>query len=100
VIVNKNTVPNERSSPFYPSGIRAGTPAVTSRGMGNAEMEEIGGIMADVLFEALKFELPQRGRQEYIRGFRAKMSESEVVIRSREKVRALCEKFPLYKELG
>lgn len=100
IIVNKNTVPKEKSSPFYPSGIRIGTPAVTSRGMRDSEMEEIGVIMADVVFEALKFDLPQKGRQGYIREFKAKMSKSEIVNRSRERVKALCEKFPLYEELG
>lgn len=100
IIVNKNTVPNEKSSPFYPSGIRAGTPAVTSRGMGSAEVEEIGEIVADVTFEALKFDLPQKGRQEFIREFKRKMSKNEVVMKSRERVESLCEKFPLYAELG
>ncbi|MDW8033386.1 MAG: hypothetical protein RMI79_00315, partial [Nitrososphaerota archaeon] len=99
VIVNKNTVPGEKSSPFYPSGIRAGTPAVTSRGMRESEMREIGEIIARVSREALKFELPTRNRQDYIRAFKSKMRENSVVAECREKVKALCEKFPLYEEL-
>ncbi|MEM2981314.1 MAG: serine hydroxymethyltransferase [Thermoproteota archaeon] len=99
IIVNKNTVPGEKSSPFYPSGVRAGTPAVTSRGMKEAEMKEIGEILVKITRETLKFELPSKNRQEYIREFKAKMRENRVVIECREKVRTLCERFPLYKEL-
>jgi len=47
--VNKNTVPGETRSPFVTSGIRVGTPALTTRGMGEEEMRRIGGWMADVL---------------------------------------------------
>ncbi|MGC8832115.1 MAG: serine hydroxymethyltransferase [Thermoproteota archaeon] len=100
IIVNKNTVPGEKSSPFYPSGVRAGTPAVTSRGMREAEMNEIGEILAKVAREALKFELTPKNRHEYIREFKTKMRENSVVVEGREKVRALCAKFPIYRELG
>ena len=47
--VNKNTVPFDEKSPFVTSGIRVGTPALTTRGMKEPEMEEIGGMMARVL---------------------------------------------------
>ncbi|HKY60867.1 MAG TPA: serine hydroxymethyltransferase, partial [Gemmatimonadota bacterium] len=49
ITVNKNTVPRESRSPFVTSGIRVGTPALTTRGMGVSEMDRIGGWMADVL---------------------------------------------------
>ena len=48
ITVNKNTIPDDPQSPFVTSGIRVGTPAVTSRGMKEAEMEEIAEIMAMV----------------------------------------------------
>ncbi|RUM66236.1 MAG: serine hydroxymethyltransferase, partial [Sulfurimonas sp.] len=47
--VNKNTVPGETRSPFVTSGIRVGSPALTSRGMGEKEFELIAHKMADVL---------------------------------------------------
>jgi glycine hydroxymethyltransferase len=49
ITVNKNTIPNETKSPFVTSGLRIGTPAVTSRGMKEAEMRQIGAWIARVL---------------------------------------------------
>jgi glycine hydroxymethyltransferase len=49
ITVNKNTVPNDPQSPFVTSGIRIGTPAVTSRGMGEPQMRDLGGAIAGVL---------------------------------------------------
>jgi glycine hydroxymethyltransferase len=49
ITVNKNTVPNEKRSPFVTSGVRLGTPAVTTRGMGPAEMEKIAGWIVQTL---------------------------------------------------
>ncbi len=74
ITVNKNTIPFETASPFITSGIRIGTPAVTSRGMKEEDMEEIAEIISITLedFEANK----------------------EIAIK---KVNALCGKYPLYK---
>ncbi len=74
ITANKNTVPNEPRSPFITSGVRIGTPAVTSRGFKEPEMELIAGWIADVVndFESSK----ERVTREVI---------------------ALCEKFPIYQ---
>ncbi|MGH7570554.1 MAG: serine hydroxymethyltransferase, partial [Gemmatimonadota bacterium] len=77
ITVNKNTVPGETRSPFVTSGIRVGTPALTTRGMGTAEMERIGGWMADIL------DAP---------------TDAAVKSAVRESVRELCAEFPLYEE--
>ena len=74
VTVNKNTVPFETLSPFVTSGIRVGTPAVTSRGMKEAEMEKIAGFIAL---------LTEKGE--------------EAIPQVKKEVIALCEKFPLYE---
>jgi glycine hydroxymethyltransferase len=73
ITANKNTVPNDPQSPFVTSGLRIGTPAVTSRGFKEPEMELIAGWIADIIED---FE----GNKERI--------TKEVV--------ALCEKFPIY----
>jgi glycine hydroxymethyltransferase len=49
IIVNRNSVPHDTASPFNPSGIRLGTPAVTTRGMKEKEMREIGKIIGDII---------------------------------------------------
>jgi glycine hydroxymethyltransferase len=49
IICNKNMIPYDQNKPMNPSGLRIGTPAVTSRGMKEKEMEQIGGIIATAL---------------------------------------------------
>ena len=73
ITANKNTIPNDPQSPFVTSGLRLGSPAVTTRGFGEAEMERIAGWIYDTIYD---FE----NSRERI---------------SRE-VQALCEKFPIY----
>ena len=62
ITANKNTVPGEKRSPFITSGVRVGTPAVTTRGMGPAEMDVIAGCIADCIhdFEARKEDVAAR----------------------------------------
>ena len=74
ITANKNTVPNDPASPFVTSGLRIGTPAVTTRGMGEAEMEAIARCIADTVF---RFE--------------------ETRQRTLEAVQALTARFPLYE---
>lgn len=74
ITVNKNSVPNEKRSPFITSGIRIGLPLVTSRGMMEDAARDIAGFICDVLDDASKIEA------------------------TRSKVRDLCTRYPLYKE--
>jgi glycine hydroxymethyltransferase len=74
VTVNANTFPGHGGTPFNPNGIRLGSPSVTSRGMGEAEMDEIGGLVHRMLT-----------------GF----DDTEVRAEVRERSRALCGRFPL-----
>lgn len=97
ITVNKNTIPGEPSSAFYPSGIRLGTPAATTRGMREAEMDRIAGWMADVADEVGEFKLPE-GREEraaQLRKFRRAIEENRRLAAMREDVRSFCLRFPV-----
>ncbi len=98
ITVNKNTVPKDPSSPFYPSGLRLGTPAITTRGMKEGEMREIAEWIADVIMEVKGYDMPddREDRKEAIARFRKEIPENKVVVETREKVRELCKRFPLY----
>ncbi len=101
ITTNKNTIPGEPSSPFYPSGIRLGTPALTTRGMKEAEMEVIGKLIAQVAYAVKGYKLPEdkAARQEYLKKFRSEIEKNDELAQVREQVLALCSRFPLYPEL-
>jgi glycine hydroxymethyltransferase len=77
ITVNKNTVPGETESPFVTSGIRIGTPALTTRGLGTEEMRAIAGFIDRVIQKP-----DDEGEADRVRG----------------EVRELCDRFPLYGE--
>lgn len=66
ITVNKNTVPNDPKSPFVTSGIRVGTPALTSRGMKEDEMKIIGKIIADIINNHENEEIKEISRNKVI----------------------------------
>jgi len=78
ITVNKNMVPFDERSPMITSGIRIGTPAVTTRGMGVNEMKEIGDLINQVI-------------QDH--------KNKKVLVSVRNQVNELCSQFPLYSEL-
>ena len=75
ITVNKNTIPNEKRSPFITSGIRIGTPALTTRGMGKAEMKIIASFIDQVLHN---------------------VDDKEKLNTIKEEVKELCSHFPIY----
>ena len=64
ITVNKNTIPFDTNKPFVASGIRLGTPALTTRGMREAEMRQIGNLIAAVINESESDEVKQRVKLE------------------------------------
>ena len=101
ITVNKNTIPQDPSSPFYPSGVRLGTPALTTRSMKEPEMEKIAEWIAEVVNETKKYALPAEKSEigGYVRKFKEDIKENAVVKRVKDDVKELCGKFPLYKGL-
>lgn len=95
--LNKNTVPDEPMSPFYPSGIRLGTPASTTRGLKEKEMKFIGGKILEVINLLKKYHLPNKKeeRKEYITGFEKEMVKNKEIKRIREEVKKLAVRFPI-----
>ncbi|MBS7325567.1 MAG: serine hydroxymethyltransferase [Thiopseudomonas sp.] len=75
ITVNKNSVPNDPRSPFVTSGIRVGTPAVTTRGFKEEQCRDLAGWMCDILDN---------------------LGDESVEAAVREKVKAVCAKFPVY----
>jgi glycine hydroxymethyltransferase len=63
ITVNKNTIPFETRSPFQASGVRLGTPAVTSRGMKEAEMAAIGDMISEVLLDVKSLDASHKVRE-------------------------------------
>ena len=78
ITVNKNTVPNEARSPFVTSGIRLGSPALTTRGMKEPEMEIIGEWISNILDNP---------------------KNEELVKSTGDKIKELCQSFPIYPQL-
>ena len=75
ITVNKNAVPNDPQSPFVTSGLRLGTPAITTRGFGADETRELSGWIADILDD---------------------INNEETIERVRGQVLELCKRFPVY----
>ena len=97
ITLNKNTIPGDPSSPFYPSGIRLGTPAITTRGMKEKEMKMIASWITQVIGEIKAYQLPELKdeRKPYVSSFEKDMAKNSVVLRVREEIEKLCEGFPL-----
>lgn len=96
---NRNTVPHEPCSPFYPSGVRIGTPLVTTRGMKEAEMKQIGKWIAEVVEQVKDHELPKDKKQRatFVREFKAMADKDEVLLKIRKEVETLTKRFPLFQ---
>jgi glycine hydroxymethyltransferase len=87
---NKNTVPKDPSSPFYPSGIRIGTPALTTRGFKEAEMEKVGEWIARAVKAVGDRRLPTevKERNAYLKEFAASLKGNAELAAIRAEIRA------------
>jgi glycine hydroxymethyltransferase len=97
ITANKNTIPNEPSSPFYPSGIRLGTPAITTRGMKEDQMRSIGSWIKRATGEVASYRMPagKEERKKFLLGFQKEMSSNETLRAIARDVTRLCKQFPV-----
>ncbi|MBI4130239.1 serine hydroxymethyltransferase [Candidatus Roizmanbacteria bacterium] len=97
IIVNFNTVPYDSASPMYPSGLRLGTPAITTRGMKEKEMKQIARWIYEVIDEVSEFKLPTnpKERRIFIRETEKKLVNNKKLLRIGAEVKKLTQKFPV-----
>lgn len=95
ITLNRNAIPFDKNGPWYTSGIRLGSPALTTLGMGKTEMYEIVDIIIDVLSNTHPKIVQKTGEKSLA----ACETEPEILERSKTRVQALLGKFPLYPEL-
>ncbi len=97
IVINKNSVPGDTLPPFYPAGIRLGTPAITTRGMKEKEMVKVASWINDVINEVHGEQIPEskEARSAFWKIFRSKVKENEKLLAIAGEVKDLCSKFPL-----
>ncbi len=100
IVLNRNSVPHDPNPPFYPSGMRMGTPGVTTRGMGVKEMKIIAKCMNNIVNDLAKIKKKDEIQmdQEKKASVRKKMiAKSKAIKESKKIIKELCKKYPLPK---
>ena len=97
ITVNKNTIPGEPASPFYPSGIRLGTPALTTRGMKEKDMVKVAGWIKRVLEEIKGLDLPkeQDKRKDFLKEVKVKLAKNKNLKTIKAEIERFAGKFPV-----
>src|SRR3989344_971067 len=92
---NKNAFPNEQSTAFYPSSVRLGTPAVTTRGMMPPQMVQIAGVIAEAMELVADEVLPEKGRPAYVRDLQQRLASNNKLGELAAFIEHLCSYFPI-----
>ncbi len=97
IVANYNSVPNDIMPPFYPSGLRIGTPGVTTRGMKEQEMKKIAEWILKVIEYVKFYKLPEKpeARSTFMKAFKEKIATDKTLLSIAEEVNSLCKKFPI-----
>lgn len=95
ITVNRNAVPFDKNGPWYTSGVRIGTPATTTLGMGKQEME----ALADTILDLLSHTKPDISSKTGLPSKAACTVEPGVLARSQDQIKEILSRFPLYPEL-
>jgi glycine hydroxymethyltransferase len=98
IYANRNAIPNEPCSPFYPSGLRIGTPLITTRGMKEAEAEKIGQWIVRVIEHVKNETLPaeRKARGPFVRAFKQKIVDDPYLLEIKQEVKEMAAQFPLF----
>ena len=91
--LNRNSLPFDANGPWYTSGLRLGTPALTTLGMGTDEVDEIADVAVEVLRATAPVSVNGKASQAKYE------TEAKVVQEARARITALCDKFPVYPEI-
>jgi len=97
IVVNRNSVPNDPMPPYYPSGIRLGTPAITTRGMKEGEIKKIADWILKVVDHVKDKKIPE-GKEEriaFMKSFRKEIKNDEFLKKIASEVKNLCKSFPV-----
>ncbi len=97
IILNKNSVPNDTNPPFYPSGIRLGTPAITTRGMKEADMKKVADWINRTIVACGEWGLPgsKEKRKVFYKAFREEINKNKEIEKIATEVKKFVTKFPL-----
>jgi glycine hydroxymethyltransferase len=98
IVLNMNGVPFDTNPPLWPSGIRLGTPAITTRGMKEAEMVKVAKWINEAIEVAKVYQLPQEKeeRRDFMKKFRAEIVRNKQLLQIAKEVSALCKNYPIY----
>lgn len=93
--VNRNAIPFDKNGPWYTSGVRIGTPAITSLGMGKEEMDEIASIITDVLRHTTPTIVTKTGEPSKAQS----QTDENILKKTQTRIGALLSRHPLYPEI-
>ena len=98
ITLNKNTIPGEPASPFYPSGVRLGTPALTTRGMKEKEMIKIAGWIWEAVESVKHYRLPKNKEERplYLKNFRKDVKKNKTLARIKREIKKFASSYPIF----
>ena len=99
ITLNKNTIPADSSTPFYPSGVRLGTPFITTRGMKEKEMKKVAVWISQVAAEIEPFEFPENKEEikNFLANFHQAVEKNKKLAQIKQEVKVFCKKFSIYE---